>query len=192
MQAFPRVTMCDVYVRRLGNLQRYTMQCVLPINLFNETVFLIVWFWIVGVTIGTILTLFSWLSRTVPRTERHEYVRRHLHLLKSARHKTTQETLKPTTDEDETAPATPESDDSIVKTPIPETPPKPIVPEYLNYDKAQLARFVDKYLKADGVFVLRLIQHNTNSITVDEFVLALWEKYKKDQPNSDNPTYQPI
>jgi hypothetical protein len=42
----------------------------------------------------------------------------------------------------------------------------------------QVGRFVEEYLRQDGVFVLRLIGHNTNAITVTEFVCALWDEYR--------------
>lgn len=53
--AFPRVTMCDFNVRRIGNVQRYTVQCTLPINLFNEKFFLFMYFWMI---VLAVLSLF--------------------------------------------------------------------------------------------------------------------------------------
>jgi hypothetical protein len=130
---FPRVTMCDFKVRRLGNVQRYTVQCVLPINLFNEKIYLFVWFWMVFVAAVTCASLLTWLLRVIFRQDRHRYVKKHLHLMDKIRR---------------------------------------------DSDKKQAVKFVEDYLRQDGVFVLRLVGHNTNALTVTEFVCCLWENYQ--------------
>jgi hypothetical protein len=75
---FPRVTLCDFHIREIGIIHRYTVQCVLPINLFNEKIFLILWFWILLLAAFNIGDFISWLLRIVRVENRSAYVRRKL------------------------------------------------------------------------------------------------------------------
>lgn len=130
---FPRVTMCDLKVRRLGNIQRYTVQCVLPINLFNEKIFLFLWIWMVFVAVVTAIGLLTWILRAAFSVDRHRYIKKHLQLMDKLERDT---------------------------------------------DKKMAVKFVEEYLRQDGVFVMRLVGHNTNALTVTEFVCQLWDNFR--------------
>lgn len=78
---FPRVTLCDFHIREVGIVHRYTVQCVLPINLFNEKVFLILWFWILLLAAFNIGDFISWLVRIIRVDGRSAYVRRKLAMM---------------------------------------------------------------------------------------------------------------
>lgn len=78
---FPRVTLCDFRVRSLGNINQHTVQCVLPINLFNEKIYVFIWFWFVFVAMVTVLNLFHWVSKSLNRKSQVDYVKRHLRAL---------------------------------------------------------------------------------------------------------------
>ncbi len=68
---FPYVTLCDFRIRRLANVHRYTVQCVLPINLFNEKIYLYLWFWFLLVSCFTLLGFLVWLVPLASRWCRH-------------------------------------------------------------------------------------------------------------------------
>ena len=55
-----------------------------------------------------------------------------------------------------------------------------------------VARFTDFYLRHDGVFLLRLIAHNTNGITTTEIARELWDLWidrQQPQPQTLHPTH---
>ena len=77
-ERFPRVTMCDFQVRALNAVQQHTVQCVLPINLFNEKVYIFVWFWYVFVGLLSFFNFFMWTFKIICTVDHIRYIKRHL------------------------------------------------------------------------------------------------------------------
>lgn len=78
---FPRVTLCDFEIRQLNNIQWYTVQCVLPINLFNEKIYIFLWFWLVFVSMVTCYSFVSWLWHMLFPATRIQYIRKFLKIM---------------------------------------------------------------------------------------------------------------
>ncbi|BFZ15646.1 hypothetical protein BsWGS_18684 [Bradybaena similaris] len=75
---FPRVTLCDFKIRQLQNIQTWTVQCVLPINLFNEKIFIVIWFWLVLVATFSCINFLTWLYRGIFKRNRAGYIKKYL------------------------------------------------------------------------------------------------------------------
>ncbi len=58
MEIFPRVTLCEIFIREIGSVHPYLIQCVLRINLFNEMIFILVWFWLVLLILIMVIEFF--------------------------------------------------------------------------------------------------------------------------------------
>ncbi|CAI4229928.1 unnamed protein product [Auanema sp. JU1783] len=76
---FPRVAFCDLTVREMGNVNKWTIQCVLMINMYNEKIFFAIWWWMMFLLIITGVNYLSWLIRRFSVVNR----RRFLHALYS-------------------------------------------------------------------------------------------------------------
>ena len=75
---FPIKTLCDFEIRDIGSGRRHTVECVLPLNLFNEKIYLAIWFWYVFVFAVTLFGLCRWVFRLAPPIQHISVVRRHL------------------------------------------------------------------------------------------------------------------
>ncbi|VEL39460.1 unnamed protein product, partial [Protopolystoma xenopodis] len=77
---FPRITLCDFEIRKLANKHRHTVQCVLPINMFNEKIFIFLWFWFILVAAINTSSFLYWSYKSSLRANRVHFVRKFLKL----------------------------------------------------------------------------------------------------------------
>jgi hypothetical protein len=74
---------CNFAVRNLAdNIHTYTVQCSLPINLFNEKIFLIIWFWLYFTTICTLFGFLYWISSFLYPKFYKSHIKRYLSSMK--------------------------------------------------------------------------------------------------------------
>ena len=75
--------MCDFRVRELAHpnySQRYSIQCVLPINLYNQQIFTFLWFWYVILIFLNLYSLFNWILNFISK-QRRIFIKKRLKLL---------------------------------------------------------------------------------------------------------------
>ena len=87
---FPRIAMCDfsvsfylsinsndeIQVRIMANIQRFSVQCVLVVNMFNEKVFLFLYIWFIIVFGLTFFDMWRWTYMTKISGRRVAYIER--------------------------------------------------------------------------------------------------------------------
>ncbi|VDK69072.1 unnamed protein product [Litomosoides sigmodontis] len=130
---FPRVSLCDFDVRVMGNIQEHTIQCVLVINIFNEKIFIFLWFWYLALIMFTTGSLMFWITVCIVPYHNRNFIIRHLEM-------------------SELPFDAQESDEDV-------------------------ERFINMYLKNDGMFVIRMITLNSGVIFGNELIFALWKSY---------------
>ncbi|CAF2701940.1 unnamed protein product [Rotaria sp. Silwood2] len=79
---FPKVVLCDFTIREPNHPKeshRYTVQCVLPFNLFNQQLFTYLYFWLIILSCFNFISIVIWLYRMSPYHNFH-YLQRRLNL----------------------------------------------------------------------------------------------------------------
>ena len=72
---FPRETICDFRMRHMNVVQRFVVQCALPINLFSEKIFIFLWFWFAALALFTVLSATRWLFDIIFWSKQITYVK---------------------------------------------------------------------------------------------------------------------
>ena len=52
-----KILQLSIQVRQVANIQRYSVQCVLVINIFNEKIFIFLWFWYMAMMVATMVSI---------------------------------------------------------------------------------------------------------------------------------------
>jgi hypothetical protein len=146
---FPTNVLCDFIVRFLGkNKHRHTVQCVLPINVFNEKIFIFAYLWLSFLCICALYNLFiQWILFVL--------FHRSIDDTRGRRQRQIVQKLRIGSEE-------PEENEMI---------------EIINYQPVS-KNFSRHYLRCDGIVIMRLFDMNIDLVTMNDLMDDLWELYK--------------
>ncbi|THD20999.1 Innexin [Fasciola hepatica] len=147
---FPRQTYCPVSVRQLGaNNNVYTAICVLPVNMFNEKIYIFLWLWIAFVTVATSISLMLWLVRSLFHRCQTTFVRDFLILsVQSQKNE-------------------PGRDDHPSNCPACNVQP----------NDSTVDRFITECVRNDGTFLIRMIRSNAGDVAAGEILNCWWHLF---------------
>ncbi|CAK5080788.1 unnamed protein product [Meloidogyne enterolobii] len=166
-KAWTKVTLCDFEVRYLANLNRYTVQCALLINIINEKVFTFFWLWYcLLLCITTCSTLF-WLTNILLHAAKVDYILRFMQIAENScqfNNPNIQSSPFP-----QRARIAEEEGDYLI-----EGGGHSFVP-FRVPNQHGIDKFVDDFLKSDGLFILRMIANHAGELAVVGIVKHLWK-----------------
>lgn len=139
------------------NIHRHTVQCTLPLNLYNEMMFIFIWFWFLAVAGVTAVSLACWAFYAISVPGRVVYVSNRLMMMLDRR-------------ADRGGPDVEGRYGAAAADSSGERPPS-------TASATDIERFVRKYLLCDGCFVLRLVASNSSDLIAAQLVAGLYEHY---------------
>lgn len=134
-RVFPRLTVCDVLTREIGQDHLYRIECILSFNMFNERMYAFLWLWIFLILVPfATLDIVSWTNRVLFQGSgyRYKFIKRRLDMTNYKK----------------------------------------------SNDKYLLKLFCEILCGMDGIFTLRLLEHNSNAAVVYDLINKMWIQFK--------------
>nr|QIC55131.1 innexin 7 [Lymnaea stagnalis] len=135
---FPRMSLCDFKIHHLANVNTFTVQCVLSVNIFLEKMFLVLWFCLVFMLAANTFSLVKWSFQLLSERRITEFMTKYTGM------------IFPDTSEN-------------------------------NVSEKDLKHLVRRYLKADGVFVVKMVESNTTDMLTLDLIRQIWLYYSKNR-----------
>jgi hypothetical protein len=199
---FHTVVFCDFKIRMLGDrLHRHTVQCVLPINIYTEKIFSILWFWLLVLNFINIYNFFKWLAYYFSSSVRLDFLSKHLlkndftcgkassssgdgggNYLSNNSNNTVLSFLKRNShfnhhnssrERKLSANFSPTLNNNNNNSTNSTRKPK------IEFDAELINSLTHNYLMHDNIFIIKLISKNTNELITRELVTLLLENYKR-------------
>ncbi|KAF5405042.1 Innexin [Paragonimus heterotremus] len=150
---FPRKAYCPISLRHLGTKGNFYLGvCALPINMFNEKIYIFLYFWITVVMLLTLLSIPVWLIRIGTKRRRTAIIYKYLR-------------LRPPEEKSE-----PGSETSSETSSLSHNSVDPAV-------KSNVETFVENFLRVDGVFLIHILTANAGDVVTGEIVGLLWHAW---------------
>lgn len=149
---FPRVLLCDFVVEgssesASGSPVVFQIQCSMTLNQLLVKVFVLEWFWLVFLLFITVVNLVLWSVKIKPPCSTIFFIKSYI----------------------KTVDSYPMLDIGIATM---------IAGTKTQFAQKNLQRdFIEKYLRSDGVFILRFLELNSDRALVADIVRTLWNRY---------------
>ncbi|RNA21593.1 innexin unc-9-like isoform X6 [Brachionus plicatilis] len=160
---FHTVVFCDFKIRMLGDrLHRHTVQCVVPVNIYTEKIFTLLWFWLFLLNLLNIYNFLKWSSYYFSRKIKSNFLQRHL--MRSNQTPLFGNAANSKSSKIKTALYTFLFRNNISRN---------------DFEMDIIEHMTNNFLLTDNIFIIKLISKNTNEIITRELVTLLMENFRE-------------
>lgn len=78
---FPRQIICNIKIRQMNNVNMFSIQCILPINIYNHKIYVFTWFWFIFLSVINVYSLLKWSYTLLSPFQRWKFVKHYVHVL---------------------------------------------------------------------------------------------------------------